>query len=89
MGSTPLEQSIMVMAMTAADDCTQSVSSPPSSRKLMVVRKLSGSNELKKSSTAWLSPRSMSMPVWRSVPSPRNMKDIPKRKSPMYRFFLL
>ena len=52
MGSAPLEQSIMVMAMTAADDCTQNVSMPPSRRNTSVVRNDAGSNEAKKSSKA-------------------------------------
>ena len=88
MGSTPLEQSIMVMAMTAADDCTHMVSMPPMSRKSSVVVKACGSNDEKKLSTAWFSPRCMSMPVCRSVPKPRNMKAMPNRKSPTTRFCL-
>ena len=51
MGSTPVEQSIMVMAMTAADDCTHMVSMLPMTRKVSVVRKLLGSKLEKKSST--------------------------------------
>ena len=78
----------MVIAMTAADDCTQKVSTPPSSRKMRVVLNELGSNEAKKSSTACCSPRCMSMPVWRNVPRPRNMNEIPNKKSPMKRRFL-
>ena len=52
MGSAPLEQRIIVMAMTAADDCTQNVRIPPNSRNTSVVRNELGSNEAKKSSTA-------------------------------------
>ena len=76
------------MAMMAAELCTHIVSTLPMSRNTMVVKKLLGSNWLKKSSTAWLWARSMSMPAWRSVPSPRNMNDTPKRKSPMSLRFL-
>ena len=89
MGSTPLEQSIIVIAMTAADDCTHMVRTPPIIRNTSVVAKLVGSNDEKKSSTAWFSPRCMSMPVWRSVPRPRNMNATPKRKSPTFLRFLL
>ena len=78
----------MVIAITAADDCPQNVSTPPNSRKMSVVQKELGSNDAKKSSTACCSPRCMSIPVWRSVPSPRNMNEIPNRKSPMKRRFL-
>ncbi len=31
----------------------------------------------------------MSIPVWRSVPRPKNMNDKPKMKSPMLLFFFL
>ena len=88
MGSTPVEHRIIVMAMMAALLCTHIVSTEPMSRNVMVVTKLFGSNEEKKSSTGWLWARSMSMPVWRSVPRPRSMKLTPKRKSPIiFRFF--
>ena len=83
MGSAPLEQSIIVMAMTAAEDCTQNVSMPPSRRNISVVENDVGSKEEKKSSTAWFSPRCISMPVARRVPNPSRRKDMPKRKSPM------
>ena len=52
MGRAPLEQRIIVMAITAADDCTQNVRMPPSNRKISVVRNELGSNEAKKSSSA-------------------------------------
>ena len=87
MGSTPVEQSIMVMALMAAELCTHMVSRLPMMRKVTVVSRLLGSKLWKKSSTAWLWERSMSIPVWRRVPSPRNMKEIPKMKSPtIFRF---
>ena len=73
------------MAMTAADDCTQNVRMPPSSRNTSVVTNDVGSNDAKKSSSAWFSPRFISVPVARSVPSPNSRNDSPKRKSPMYR----
>ena len=38
MGSTPVEQSRMVMAITAADDCTMQVMMVPIKRKMMMVR---------------------------------------------------
>ena len=37
-GSTPLEQSTMVMAMRAADDCMQNVSIVPNPRNANMVR---------------------------------------------------
>ena len=37
-GMAPLPQSNMVMAITAADDCTQKVSTPPRSRNAKTVR---------------------------------------------------
>ena len=83
MGSAPLEQSIMVMAITAADDCTQNVSIPPSSRKSSVVRKLSGSNDEKKLSTTGFSPKCMFVPVTRSVARAKIRNAKPKRKSPI------
>ena len=73
----------MVMAMTAADDCTQNVSTPPKSRKTSVVRNDFGSNEAKKFSTVSLCPRSISLPVSRRVVSPSSSRPSPKRKSPM------
>ena len=89
MGRTPLEQSIIVIAITAALDCTHVVSTPPMSRNSRVVVKLFGSNDEKKASTASFSPRCMSIPVCLRVPRPRNMKAIPKRKSPITRWFFL
>ena len=83
MGRAPLEQSIIVIAITAADDCTQNVRMPPNSRKMSVVRNESGSKEAKKSSSAWFSPKCISVPVARSVPNPKSRNDRPKRKSPM------
>ena len=73
----------MVMAMTAADDCTQKVITPPRNRNISVVRNEFGSNDEKKLSSASLWPRSIWVPVMRSVPSPRIRKARPKRKSPM------
>ena len=83
MGSAPLEHRIMVMAMTAADDCTQNVRMPPSKRNTMVVTNDVGSNDAKKCNKASFSPRCISVPVTRSVPRPSNRNDKPKRKSPM------
>ena len=79
----PVEQSNMVMAITAADDCTQKVSTPPRSRKMMVVEKALGSNDMKKSVTAGLLPMSIDVPVAFSVVSPSSRRPSPKRKSPM------
>ena len=83
MGRAPLEHRIIVMAITAADDCTQNVRMPPNSRNSRVVRKLFGSNEAKKASTAGFSPRRISVPVIRSVASAKMRNARPKRKSPM------
>ena len=87
MGSAPEEQSIMVMAITAADDCTQNVMTPPSRRNTRVVEKEVGSKELKKESSASFWPRFISVPVIRRVPKPKSKKERPKRKSPMKRYF--
>ena len=82
MGRAPLEQRIIVMAITAALDCTQNVRIPPSTRKTMVVRNDVGSNDEKKFSSASFSPKFISVPVARSVPKPKSRNDRPKRKSP-------
>ena len=79
----PEPQSSIVMAITAADDCTQNVSTPPKSRNTSVVQKESGSNDWKNDSTDGLCPRSISLPVMRSVVSPKSSNPKPKRKSPM------
>ena len=83
MGSAPLEHRIIVMAITAADDCTQKVSIPPKSRKSRVVRNDCGSKEAKKLSTVSLCPRSISVPVTLKVVRPSNSSPRPKRKSPI------
>ena len=83
MGRAPLEHRIMVMAITAADDCTQNVRIPPSTRNTSVVRNELGSNEAKKSSTAWFSPRCISWPVLRRMANAKIRKAIPNRKSPI------
>ena len=63
MGRTPDEHSMMVMAMTAADDCTMQVMMVPMSRNMMMVRWLLVSKELKKSITAELCSRSSYLPA--------------------------
>ena len=73
----------MVMAITAADDWTQKVSTPPKNRKMRVVRKLSLSNEAKKFSTSWFSPKCRFCPVVRNTARAKMRKASPKRKSPM------
>ena len=88
MGKTPFEQSIIVMAMMAAELWTHIVRMLPMIKNTKVVTKLSGSKEEKKSRTGWLCAKSMSMPACRSVPKPRNMKETPKMKSPMILRFL-
>ena len=82
MGMAPVEQSSIVIAITAALDCTQNVITPPSSRKMRVVENEFGSNEAKKAVTAGLWPRSMSLPVPFSVARPSSRNASPKRKSP-------
>ena len=72
----------MVMAITAADDCTMQVISVPMARKAMMVRWLSVLNEPKKDMTASLCSRSIALPEALSITSERNMKAVPKRKSP-------
>ncbi len=83
MGSAPLEHRIIVMAITAADDCTQNVMTPPNSRKSSVVPKELGSNDAKKFNSAWFSPKFMSCPVLRSTAKAKMRKARPNRKSPM------
>ena len=78
----PVEQSSMVRAITAADDCTQKVSTPPRSRKMMVVEKASGSNDIKKFVTSGLLPMSIDVPVAFSVVRPSSSRPKPNRKSP-------
>ena len=50
----PVEQSSMVIAITAALDCTQNVITPPSNRKMIVVENALGSNDAKNAVTAGL-----------------------------------
>lgn len=85
MGSTPLEQSIIVIAMMAADDCTHMVSTLPMMRNTIVVRKLSLPKEEKNCNTGWLCAKSMSIPVCLSVPRAR-LNEMPKMKSPVFAF---
>ncbi len=83
MDSTPLVQSTIVMAIRAADDCTQNVSMVPMTRKASMVPKLLGSNCEKNSAKAALCAKSISFPVILRVPKAKNIKEAPKRKSPM------
>ena len=72
----------MVIAITAADDCTMQVISVPIARKAKMVRWLLVSNEAKKLTTASLCSKSNSLPPVLSMTSERNIKAMPKRKSP-------
>ena len=83
MGIAPVEHNSIVMAITAADDCTQKVMMPPNSRNIKVVTNEFGSKLLKKLVTASLLAKSIDMPVAFSVVSPNSNKPIPKRKSPI------
>ena len=74
----------MVIAITAADDCTMQVMTVPMARKIRMVRWLFVSNELKKLMTEELCSKSSSLPAELSSTSEKNRKAIPKRKSPMY-----
>ena len=89
MGSTPVEQSVIVMAMMAADDCTHKVRTVPMSRKTMMVHTLLGSNAWKKSRTSGFLSSSIAMPVLRRVTNPRKRNAIPKRNSPMFLYFFM
>ena len=80
--STPPEQRISVIAMTAADDCTSIVSTLPTSRKSSVERKPQPRHEAMKLMTASLCSRSMVSAFSRRVVSPRNMNEKPKINSP-------
>ena len=89
--STPVEQRVIVMAMMAADDCTQRVSTVPMSRKKRVFPILDSLN-------CWKN-RLMVAPVMGSSTSeklvsfrvikPRNRNATPKRKSPMMRLLFI
>ena len=79
----PVEQSNIVMAITAADDCTQNVMTPPRIRKTSVVQNELGSNDLKKEVTTSLLAKSIDIPVAFSVVRPKSKRPIPNRKSPM------
>ena len=52
MGNAPLEHRIIVIAITAAEDCTQNVNTPPNNRNINVVENDVGSKDAKKSNTA-------------------------------------
>ena len=91
MCSTPVEQSIIVIAMMAADDCTQRVRMVPMSRKKREVRKLALLKLEKKALIASLASGSSTSakPVSFKVPRPKKRNATPKRKSPtMRRFFI-
>ena len=91
-GMAPVAQMVMVMAMMAADDCTQSVSTVPMSRKMSMVKTygmLPSVNCRKKLVTAGFSSRCMSIPVALRVPSPRKRNPAPKRKSPKFLCFFM
>ena len=83
MGIAPVEHNNIVIAITAADDCTQKVMTPPRTRNTSVVQKELGSNDLKKEVTASLLAKSMDMPVAFKVVRPSSKRPIPKRKSPI------
>ena len=83
MGNTPVEQSRMVIAITAAEDCTMQVITVPMRRKMIMVRWLPVSNELKNSMTVELCSKSSSFPAALSSTREKNRKAMPKRKSPM------
>ena len=90
MCSTPVVQSVIVIAMMAADDCTQSVSTVPINRKMSEFQNVLALKLLK--NAVMLSaycPATRSEPVAFSVPSPKKRNATPKRKSPsMRRFFM-
>src|SRR3712207_5943272 len=89
MGSTPVEQSRMVMAMTAAELCTRQVIKVPMARNKRILIWLLVSNEEKKLIAAGLCDRSSLLPASLSNTSEKKRKAIPKRKSPKYLLFLL
>ena len=82
-GSTPVEQSRMVMAITAAELCTMQVMSVPMSTKAMMDQWLLTSNEEKKAMASGLCSRSSSFPAALSKTNEKNKKAMPKRKSPI------
>ena len=88
--STPVEQRVMVMAMMAADDCTQRVSTVPITRKSRLFQMVGALKLAKKACTASAySPANASAPVVLRVLKPRKRKAMPKRKSPtMRRLFI-
>ena len=87
----PVEHKIIVMAMIAADDCTQSVSTVPMMRKKKEFQKL-GSLKLAKKAlmdSAVSGTLTKLNPVSFNVPNPKNKKAAPKRKSPMMRLLFM
>ncbi len=87
--STPLEQRISVMAITAADDCAHMVMMPPINRKSRIESPPHSLQEVMKLMTAALCSRSICKAFSRRVVSPKNMNAKPKTNSPKDFFWLL
>ena len=88
---TPVEQSIIVMAMMAAELWTHRVSTVPMSRKRSETRKPPLRNSEKKAVMASFDSglSTSEKPVSFSVAKPKKRNATPKRKSPtMRRFFM-
>ena len=87
----PVEHKIIVMAMIAADDCTQSVSTVPMMRKKKEFQKLGSLKLAKKALMASAVSGTLTKlnPVSFNVPNPKNKKAAPKRKSPMMRLLFM
>ena len=81
----------MVIAIIAAEDCTQSVNMEPIIKKNRELKKLGSLKLEKKALMAALAPGSSTKPnpVSFSVASPRKRNATPKRKSPMMRLFFM
>ena len=69
--------------MTAAEDWTKQVITVPINKKERMVRYESTSNDLKKSMIAGLFSNCSSFPATLSSTRLKNMKESPKRKSPI------
>ena len=85
--NTPVEQRIMVIAMMAALDCTQSVSTVPMNRKKNEFQKLLSLKREKNALMTALASGSCTRakPVSLRVPSPKKRNAAPNKKSPMIR----
>ena len=80
--STPLEQRINVMAITAAEDCAHIVIIPPINKNDKMEKNPHSLQEVIKLMIAALCSKSICMAFSRNVVNPKNMNENPKINSP-------